>query len=710
MVAEVAGREADLIGPESPFLFNPSLLSGDELIRSFLVRHAQLDELVELVRQAGEAPKHCLVLGEPGMGKTTLLRRVELEVEQDQALSRKWHPIRFDEEQYNLAGLADLWFNCLERLALRGFANAPAVVSNLEESVGGEVGNPLSKDASRRLGNERLERLRGLAAAENLRFVLLVDNFDLVVERLDASGEAHRFREILQQERWLFLIGASSRPIEATYDYRHPLYELFRVVPLLPLTAEETRQVIIGLGDRFRGDRPIAQIVSEREVDLPILRELIAGNLRLTIFLASVLRLSPEAQVGRILYLLMDPFTGIFKRWIDELPPQGQRTLDALLRAWNPATAETIASELRLERGVASGQLHRLVERGLAEKIGLPGRSLGFQARDRFFNSWYLMRGGRRDRVRLESLIAFLELFQRRQRARGPFEDLVTRLNRMKLIPDELSKSLLTASIAGEAETQPDLFEDPAPKSSLLALVKRGDLASAEESARRLLKSPALAQLAHIVLANVLERSGRPEQALEVARAVHAQYAHPRLRLEVIRILLFLGLNREAEEELLQLSPSEQISHADLAAGVARLVRRGGGDLGIFAHKVVRSLREVAPRDPRVLLATCEVEVASERWEQAFLLFREAMLTLRDDSKADRGAALDVALRLAGKHPRETLDCLRAAGFDEQWMPLAEALEVLSGNEERRKELAPEIRTLVEMVIQRIADPNPVES
>jgi oxalate decarboxylase/phosphoglucose isomerase-like protein (cupin superfamily) len=40
--------------------------------------------------------------------------------------------------------------------------------------------------------------------------------------------------------------------------------------------------------------------------------------------------------------------------------------------------------ELRIGRGVASGQPHRLVERGLVEKVRLPRRAIGFQVRERF--------------------------------------------------------------------------------------------------------------------------------------------------------------------------------------------------------------------------------------------------------------------------------------------------------------------------------------
>src|ERR1019366_3880913 len=58
-----------------------------------------------------------LIIGQRGLGKTTLLRRLAFAVEDDPALAAAWMPLVFPEEQYNVAGLGDFWLNCVDALS-----------------------------------------------------------------------------------------------------------------------------------------------------------------------------------------------------------------------------------------------------------------------------------------------------------------------------------------------------------------------------------------------------------------------------------------------------------------------------------------------------------------------------------------------------------------------------------------------------------------
>ena len=61
--------------------YNPAFLTGDELVEAFVVRHAELGLIVEVVREnVGESNQHVLVIGPRGIGKTMLVLRVAEEV------------------------------------------------------------------------------------------------------------------------------------------------------------------------------------------------------------------------------------------------------------------------------------------------------------------------------------------------------------------------------------------------------------------------------------------------------------------------------------------------------------------------------------------------------------------------------------------------------------------------------------------------------
>jgi len=59
---------------------------------------------------------HHLILGQRGMGKTSILRRLAIGVRDDPALSAVLLPLSFREEQYNVHSLHVFWCNCLDAL------------------------------------------------------------------------------------------------------------------------------------------------------------------------------------------------------------------------------------------------------------------------------------------------------------------------------------------------------------------------------------------------------------------------------------------------------------------------------------------------------------------------------------------------------------------------------------------------------------------
>ena len=95
------------------FLYNPDRKSKEQLINEFVVRNDILkDILTDIESSDMDIPEqHYLLVGQRGTGKTTLLHRIKYEIEDSKKLKNWLIPIVFNEEQYNVSELANLWEN-----------------------------------------------------------------------------------------------------------------------------------------------------------------------------------------------------------------------------------------------------------------------------------------------------------------------------------------------------------------------------------------------------------------------------------------------------------------------------------------------------------------------------------------------------------------------------------------------------------------------
>ena len=386
-----------------PALYNPALWSREEIKTYFIARRSTLERIMgDLRRESPDTnPQHRLILGQRGMGKSTMLRRIAIEVEEDEALNEQWLPLTFPEEQYNVATLADFWLNCLDALSdlleERGD-------SRLAEEMDDKV-----EALNRKDGDSALKTLLQTAKKMNRRLLLLVDNIDLILERL--KKEDWRLREALQENREIALIGASARALESTYDYGAAFYDFFKIDELRGLTLEEMRETIITLA-KLRGAEDVIHKVEKDPVRLQVLHTLTGGNPRTTVLLYGVLLKGVESDVRSDLEGLLDEVTPLYKARFEELPALSQQILDKVALHWDPVTARQLADSLEMEINLASSQLSRLSEMGVLEKVKSgQGKRMAFQVGERFFNIWYLMRASRRVRRKLVWLVEFLRMF-----------------------------------------------------------------------------------------------------------------------------------------------------------------------------------------------------------------------------------------------------------------------------------------------------------
>ncbi|MFD2113854.1 tetratricopeptide repeat protein [Thiorhodococcus fuscus] len=384
-------------------VYNPDLLSRDELKRYFVGRLPLLERiLADLKRERpGRIGQHRLLLGQRGMGKTSLLRRIAIAVEEAPELDAIWLPLTFPEEQYNVADPADLWLNCLDAigdvLERRGrTAEAEALDARIES---------LNDASPETVLNALLDQARQL----DRRLLLLLDNVDLILDRLREHHWA--LREALQSCPELLLFGASARAIEASYQYDAAFYDFFRIDELKGLTEDELRATLIRLAE-VGGTPAVAELVERDPARIQTLHLLTGGNPRTTVLLYGVLAQGPGGDVRSDLEGLLDRVTPLYKARFEELPERGQQLVDALALHWDPASARQLADRLGWGVNLVSAQLDRLQVQGVVEKTApYQGKRALFQLAERFFNIWYLMRASRRVRRRLAWLVRFLRMW-----------------------------------------------------------------------------------------------------------------------------------------------------------------------------------------------------------------------------------------------------------------------------------------------------------
>ena len=386
-----------------PALYNPALWSRDEVKTYYIARQPLLTRLLDDLRRErpGSRPQHRLILGLRGMGKSTLLRRLAVAVEDDAELTAQWLPLTFPEEQYNIGSLADLWLNCLDALGDLLEGRGQSTEANRIDDI---VANLARQDAE-----GTLQALLQTAKQLGRRLLLLFDNIDLILERL--KDRHWDLRETLQSHTELLVMGASARALETSYQYDAAFYDFFKVDELRGLSEQEMSDTLLALA-RLRGVPEVERRIEAEPSRIRILHTLTGGNPRTVVLLYGVLLKGMDGDVRADLEGLLDEATPLYKARFEELPVQGQQLLDKLALHWDPMTARQLADALNWDVNLISAQLNRLTRLGIVEKVKSgSGKRAAFQVGERFFNIWYLMRASRRARRKLVWLVEFLGIW-----------------------------------------------------------------------------------------------------------------------------------------------------------------------------------------------------------------------------------------------------------------------------------------------------------
>lgn len=431
-------------------IHNPGLLTREALTRSFVARKQILKTLEDELRASVSSTagqQHRLFYGPRGMGKTTLLLRLQYLVEDDPELSRRWCPVTFLEERYSIGDLADFWLEVLKGLPPTRQERSP---EQLAERL-----KTRHRDDGEQLANAAFQALKRWAQQEQKQLLFLIDNLNEVFDHIGNERQLHQLRAILMETPWLKLIGFSPTYFEQLDKSDAPFYEFFSVERLEVISLEETREILEHWSKL--DERPdLLDRLAQRQGRIKNLHLLTGGNPRLVAVIYELVKDGPLNSTLEDVQKLVDRMTPYFKSQIDALPVQSRRLVDALAQRWEPTQTRALAEDLRQPSNQVSAQLNRLKRDGWVTQRG-DGKNASYQLADRFYNIFHLVRHSRTQIQRLKGFVKFLQIFFEDEDLRRLADNI---RDYLKALPvesnDERVAQIARFSMIAEATTDPN--------------------------------------------------------------------------------------------------------------------------------------------------------------------------------------------------------------------------------------------------------------
>lgn len=419
-------------------VFMPGRQDDDAIRATYIARQAVLDLILDDIRRtrSGSIPQHHLIVGQRGMGKTTLLKRLHVAL-REEPFASQFIPLGFPEEQYSVDRLSTVFLNCLDSLAdtLEREEQRQDLIDRIDHEVE-RLRHDRAPDEV--VAQDAEHTLMQIAVDTKRRPVLLVDNLDLIFDRLK-KPELHHLRAFLMKNGAPILIGASVHPPEDTQDYDAPFYDHFKPHYLSRLSLDEMREVLLKLAERA-GNEEIPARIHQEQGRLHALHALTGGNPRTTRILFEIFAHGFSKEAYEDLEALLDWMTPIYKARFEELADQAQVVVSAIATIWEPAVLSRICEATRLQPNQVSPQLDRLKKSGVIEEVTVdppertgpipdrrtPKDRRGYQLAERFFNIWFLMRQAtRRDKRNLIYLTRLIECLHTPQERQQMARDLL---------------------------------------------------------------------------------------------------------------------------------------------------------------------------------------------------------------------------------------------------------------------------------------------
>jgi len=369
------------------------------LIDGFVIRTKLFNNIInELKLSKSDKPEQSyLIIGQRGAGKTTLLYRIMYAIEDDLQLKEQIIPIMFNEEQYHLTELLNLWENIAEHLEeKKGFEDLTVKIQSF--LTGGKYDEETAYDIIESKLKENKKKV-----------ILFIENIDSLLRKFGKEGQ-QRLREVLSTSNNIRIIGSSTTYFDGIISYSDPFYDFFKVLQLNGLTKTETYKLLLRIGEQSEETAKIQLLLHNNPTRVEALRRLTGGNPRMMSYLYQIFLDNANGKAIKDLYRLLDDLTFLYKAELDQLSTQQQKVIDIIARHWDAISVKELVTSTRIESKHISSILITLEKNQVIEKINTKTKNNLYRLKDRFMNIWYLMRfGKKKDRENIMWLVRFYD-------------------------------------------------------------------------------------------------------------------------------------------------------------------------------------------------------------------------------------------------------------------------------------------------------------
>lgn len=429
----------------SRYKYTPDEMPEDEFLKRFVVREKVFEGIFKDIKASDYdvANQHFIIVGQRGQGKTTLLRKILIETKKDKNLSKFLIPVKFAEEQYQIRSLSRLWEEVADYLQSMYEDIFPNILDDMEEFF---------EDEDYEL--KAFSYFEKHIKKQNKKLLILVDNIDELIGKF-SQKEQRRFREILLTSSSFRIIGGSTKMLEQHYDYSKPFYEFFKIVKLKGFSSEESKKFLLSYAN-IDEKKKIKEVIENTPERLEVIRQLTGGVPRTLVMLFDIF-LDEEGTAFDDLLKILDEVTPLYKHRMDDLSDQLQEIVHTIAINWDGMYTKEIARKTRMESKAISAQLKKLEKYEIIESDSV-GKNKIYKIKERFFNIWYLMRFGRKkDRQRVEWLIAFLNSWCSKEELENKANELAKKIETNNLNPNfvyYMSEALRFCNLSFELESK----------------------------------------------------------------------------------------------------------------------------------------------------------------------------------------------------------------------------------------------------------------
>lgn len=396
----------------SRYKYMPDNMNEVDFLARFVVRQEIFEDIFNDIKNTNfDVPaQHQIIVGQRGQGKTTLLRRLEIAVRDDELLSKFLLTAKFPEEQNNIRFLSRFW----EEIAI-----------TLEDFIGDVYGEMVKHAEDTDYDMENFGYLEKALKAKNKKVLVLMDNIDIFLDTLKEK-EQQRLREILLTSSSLLIVGGSTQMLEQHYDYNKQFYQFFKITTLEGLNKEEMVTLLRVIA-RDNEKEKIEAVIKSAPEKIEALRQLTGGIPRLGILLFDIL-IDNHGLAFSQMEKLLDEITPFYQDRLGRLPATLKDITHSIAMNWDGMETAEIAKKTRLTSSEASSQLQQLKKYHFIESVSI-GKNNIYKIKERFFNIWYLMRYGRKkDKERVEWLVKFLTTWYSKDELRDRSEKFINLL------------------------------------------------------------------------------------------------------------------------------------------------------------------------------------------------------------------------------------------------------------------------------------------